>query len=85
MHEYIIGEYIKKISINDILDYIKKNNLNINENEAIILHSYAKKYYKDFINGNPTFILKEIKEKISNEAYKDAYKLYIENKMKYLK
>ena len=85
MHEYIIGEYIKKISINDILDYIKKNKLNNNENEAIILHSYAKKYYKDFINGNPTFILKEIKEKISNEAYKDAYKLYIENKMKYLK
>ena len=85
MYEYIIGEYIKKLNIKDILEYAKKNNLTINENDAIILHSYAKKYYKEFINGDPTPILKEIKTKISPETYKEAYKLYIENKIKYLK
>jgi len=85
MYEYLIGEYIKKMTINDILDYAKKNNITISENDAIILHSYAKKYYKDFINGNPDNILKEIKSKINPETYKQAYKLYIENKMKYLK
>ena len=30
-------------------------------------------------------ILKEIKTKVSTETYKIAYKLYIENKIKYLK
>ena len=85
MYEYIIGEYIKKLTIKDILLYAKKNNLTISENDAIILHSYAKKYYKEFINGDPSPILKEIKSKINEETYKQAYKLYIENKMKYSK
>ena len=85
MYDYLIGEYIKKLSINDILNYAKKNGLTISENDAIILHSYAKKYYKEFIDGNPCEILKEIKSKINPITYKEAYKLYIENKMKYLK
>ena len=84
MNEYIIGEYIKKLNLNDILDYAKKNNINISENDAVILLSYAKKYYKEFINGNPSNILKEIKSKINPTTYKEVYKLYIENKMKYL-
>ncbi len=83
MKEYLIREYINKLTIDDILNYAHKNNLTINENDAIILYNYAKKYYKDFINGNPKDILKEIKSKINPETYKQAYKLYIENKMKY--
>ena len=85
MNEYIIGEYIKKLNLNDILDYAKKKNVTISECDAIILLSYAKKYYKEFINNNPTDILNEIKNKINPTTYKEVYKLYIENKMKYLK
>lgn len=85
MNEYIIGEYIKKLNLNDILDYAKKKNITISECDAIILLSYAKKYYKEFINNNPTDILNEIKNKINPTTYKEVYKLYIENKMKYLK
>lgn len=85
MYEYLIGEYIKKMTITDILDYAKKNNYQISECDAVILLSYAKKYYKEFISGNPNAILKEIKSKINPETYKLAYKLYIEAKIKYLK
>ena len=84
MYEYLIGEYIKKMTLDDIFSYAKKNNLEISECDAIILLSYAKRYYKEFINGNPTLLLKEIKEKIKPETYKIAYKLYIEAKIKYL-
>lgn len=84
MNEYIIGEYIKRLNLNDILDYAKKKNVTISECDAIILLSYAKKYYKEFINNNPTDILNEIKNKINPTTYKEVYKLYIENKMKYL-
>lgn len=84
MHEYIIGEYIRKMKVKDLLDYAKKNNLNLSEYDAIILLSYAKKYYKELINGDASCILKEIKEKINPETYKIAYKMYIEAKMKYL-
>ena len=72
------------MTLDDIFSYAKKNNLEISECDAIILLSYAKRYYKEFINANPTLLLKEIKEKIKPETYKIAYKLYIEAKMKYL-
>ena len=72
------------MTLDDIFSYAKKNNLEISECDAIILLSYAKRYYKEFINSNPTLLLKEIKEKIKPETYKIAYKLYIEAKMKYL-
>lgn len=84
MYEYLIGEYIKKLTIQDIFDYANKNNLSISESDAVILLSYAKRYYKEFISGDPYPIIKEIKQKISPETYKVAYKLYIDMKMKYL-
>ena len=46
--------------------------------------SYAKRYYKVFLEGDPENILKEIKSKIDINTYKEVYKLYIENKIKYL-
>ncbi len=84
MYDYLIGEYIKGLTVDDILNYAKKKNYTINRNDAIILHSYAKKYYKTFLNGDPSDILKEIKSKIHPDTYKEAYKLYIEYKIKYL-
>ena len=84
MYEYFVGEYLRKMKVDDILNYAKKNNLVISESDAIILLSYAKRYYKDLMNGNPEPILKEIKIKINPDTYKVAYKMYIEAKMKYL-
>ncbi len=84
MYNYLIGEYIQKLTIKDIIDYANKNNIKISDNDAIILKSYAKKYYKVFIEGDPENILKEIKSKINIDTYKELYKLYITNKIKYL-
>ena len=84
MQEYFIREYIKKLKVDDILDYAKKNNYNITYSDATILLSYAKKYYREFISGDPSSILKEIKSKINPDTYKIAYKMYIEAKLKYL-
>ena len=85
MQEYLIGEYIKKMTVKDIIQYAQKNNVLIDECDATILLIYAKKYYKDFISGNPTEIIRELKNKLSVNTFKEAYKMYIEAKMKYLK
>ena len=85
MYELIISEYIKKMNINDILSYAKKNGINLSECDAIILLSYAKKYYKDLLSGNDEKIIHELKDKLNPNTFKEAYKLYIEAKMKYLK
>ena len=84
MQEYFIKEYIKNLKVADIMDYAKKNDYDISFGDATILLSYAKKYYQEFINGNPTEILHEIKSKINPATYKIVYKLYIEAKIKYL-
>ena len=85
MQEYLISEYIKKMTIDDILNFAKKKNIQISYSEAMILYTYAKKYYKEFINNNPTNIIKELKNKLSSNTFKEVYKIYLEAKIKYLK
>ena len=38
-----------------------------------------------FHNGNPIKIINELKEKLEPNTFKEAYKLYLEYKIKYLK
>ena len=84
MYDYIIMDYINKMKLSDILNYAKKMNIPMNEEDATILYSYAKKYYHVFLNDDPSPIFKEIKAKINQETYKELYKLYIKYKLKYL-
>jgi hypothetical protein len=82
--EYLIKEYIKKITVDDIKEFAKKKNISITDTDAIILYTYAKNHYQDFLNGNDTNLIWELKEKLSPNAFKEAYKLYLEYKIKYL-
>ncbi len=84
MQEYLIGEYIKKMSVEDICNFAKKKGIEITNSEATILYSYAKRYYHELINGTPAPIIKELKTKLSPNTFKEAYKLYLEAKLKYL-
>lgn len=84
MYEYLVKEYLKKLTIDDILKYARKNNIEISTSDANILLIYAKKHYETLLNGDPTSIFKELKQKIKPETYKEVYKLYIEYKLKYL-
>lgn len=83
--EYLINEYIKKLTIEDIKKYAKKKNINITDSDAVIIYTYTKKYYQDVLNGNDKLLIKELKERLSPNTFKEAYKLYLEYKIKYLK
>ena len=83
--QYLIREYIKKLTVDDIISFAILKNITITDKEAIILYSYAKNHYEDFISGNDQVLIKELKEKLSPNTFKDAYKLYLEYKIKYLK
>ena len=85
MKEYLIRDYLNKLTINDIKNFAKTKNISITDTDAIILYTYAKKYYQEFLNGNDSLIIKELKEKLSPNTFKEAYKLYLEYKIKYLK
>ena len=82
--EYIIKEYIRKLTVNDIKDFARDKNINISDNDALILYTYAKNNYEDFLNGNDECLIRELKNKLSPNTFKECYKLYLEYKIKYL-
>ena len=83
MKDYLIIEYVKKLTVDDIKNFAKLKNIDITESEAIILYNYAKKHYQELINGDDK-IIKELKEKLSPNTFREAYRLYLEYKIKYL-
>ena len=46
MYEYLIGEYVKKISVNDIIYFGSRNNINVSIEDAKVLQHYLINNYK---------------------------------------
>ena len=84
MYEYLIAEYVKNLSMEDIINFGIKNNINISFNDAKVLLHYALNNYQELISENPSAVLKEIKRKIDPITYDKVYKLYITYRNKYL-
>lgn len=84
MYEYLIGEYVKKISVMDIVNFGIQNDILVSMADAKILQHYLVNNYKELISDNPNNVLKEIKRKIDPITYDKAYKLFIMYRNKYL-
>lgn len=82
---YLIKDYIKKLTVDDIKKFAKTKNINIRDTDAIILYTYAKNNYEEIINGNDQDIIKELRKKLSPNTFKEVYKLYLEYKVRYIK
>lgn len=81
MNIFLLERYINKITRNDIYNYLKKEGIDISNQELNILYTHLKKDYKVFIS-NPNYILNNLKEELSNDNYIKLLELY--NKYKYL-
>lgn len=75
MKEKIIKSYIKSISKDDIINYAKKNNINLTNKELDIIYFEIKNNYNAIIN-NPNEALYNIKSKVSSNTYDKLYELY---------
>ena len=84
MYEYLIGEYVKNLTLVDILNYARKENININNLDANTLLYYIKYHYSELISDDYQNILKEIKKKIDPTTYNEVYKLYVLYRNRYL-
>lgn len=76
MNIFIINEYIKKITQEDIKKFAIKNKIELTEKEIDIIYQYIKTRYKEFINGNSLKILEEIKKEVSPNTYNKIISLY---------
>ena len=83
MQEFLIKNYISKLTINDISEFAKKHGIELNEQELKLIEQHIRKDWRTIIYGNPKPILDSIKTKLKNIQYQKIENLYIEFKQKY--
>jgi len=83
MQEFLIKNYISRLTTNEIDEFAKKHGIELKENELILIKQIIQKDWRTIIYGNPKPILDNIKTKLSNLQYQKIENLYIEFKQKY--
>ena len=83
MNEFIIKNYISKITQEDIDKFSKKHNIELTKEELKLIEQHIKNDWHTIIYGDPKPILENLKQKLNQEKYIKIENLYIEFKNKY--
>ena len=84
MNLFLIEQYIKRITKEDIYNYARSQKITLTPNELDTLYTYLKTYYKSFLR-NPKIILdllNELKSKVSIPVASKLDELYSQYKDK---
>ena len=73
---YLIREYIKKITEDDIYNFALKEGITLLEHEKKVLYVYIKNYWQVFLNEDATFLFEELKDKLEEKTYDKIIELY---------
>ena len=84
MYDFLINEYINRLSVDEIREFAFKKGVELNDDETDIIYDYTKKYWRTFVHGNPRPILDELKCKVRPITYNKIETLYIEARDRYL-
>lgn len=76
MNSVILERYVNRLTKNHIIEFAKKQNITLLNNEIDIIYEYIKKYYKTIAFGDVTNIFKELKCKLSFNTYEKIEELY---------
>ncbi len=76
MYQFIIQNYVDNLTIDQIINYAKKENISITLDEANIIYDYIKKYWLIFYKGNPNELLIKLKKRIRPDTYNSLINLY---------
>jgi hypothetical protein len=83
MNEFLIKNYITKLTTNEIDTFAKKNGIELNDKELKIIEKHIKESWRTIIYGNPRPILDNLKEQLDITQYQKIEKLYTDFKYKY--
>lgn len=79
----LIGLYINKITLNNINDFVLKNNIYLNKKELNILFEVVKNRYKEVLYEDDSLVKKYLHDNLSAENYDKVIKLYELYRTKY--
>jgi len=82
MNIYLVSEYVKRLTKEDIIKFSTSQGIILDNNELDTIYNYIKKHYKTFIYGNPRPILDELKTKVKPMTYNKIENLYSQFKDK---
>ncbi len=80
--EYLIKEYVRKLTEEDIEKYALSKGIKINDEEIKVIFMYIKNYWKEFYKGDPKDLFLELEEKLNKETYNEIVKIYNKYKNK---
>ena len=80
---YLIKKYIENISITNIDDFAKKNNIFLTKNELNMFYNIIKNKYEDLLNGNDKEIITFLKANLEPKTFDKVLLLYKEYKIRY--
>lgn len=83
MSEFLIKNYVSKLTIPEIEAFSKKHGLSLNDDELKLIEYYVKNEWHTIVYGNPRPILDQLKKSLDNFSYQKIENLYIEFKNKY--
>ena len=76
IYKNIIINYIEKsLSIDEIIEFAKKNNIKITTSESIIIYNFIKENYISILNKDNNKI-GELKNYIRDDLYQEIISLY---------
>ena len=82
MNKYFIKKYIDKLTKQDIMNYATSKEIYLSKEEIDIIYNTIKTKWIDFINGNQSQILEELKPHISQKSYQEIINIYTKYKNK---
>lgn len=83
MIKNLILKHVQNLKIEDIYDFASKNGISLTSNEADIIYTYIKKYWKELIFDNHNIILNKVKDSLEPSTYNKINELIIFYKNKY--
>ncbi len=81
IYKDLVKKYISKLTVNNILEFSKKYNINISSKEADILFYFIKDNYNGLLEDDNTIL--KLKPLIRDDLFNEIYVIYKENKVKY--
>ena len=75
MQKNFIINYAKNLTKVDIQSFVKKNNIEVSDDDIDTIYNYIKKYYNVFLD-DPIKYIKMLKNSINDDIYYQILMLY---------
>lgn len=76
MIDRLIQKQIFKLSIDDIISFASKENIDLTYNESLLIYNYIKNDWKIILYGDSSFVFNDLKKQINPISYNKINTLF---------